>query len=101
MKDMKLKAKGLIQKQDYDTALALLLPLFSRGKDAETVYLIGKCFDEKLDISNAVRFFQRALEYEPMNHDFLFAMGKAYQEFDQPDEALNVYRRIVAKKCLK
>jgi tetratricopeptide (TPR) repeat protein len=101
MNSIKEKARHLIQKQDYDSALALLIPRFTREKDAEIVYMIGKCFYEKLDISNAVRFFQRALEYDPMNREFLFAMGRAYQAFDQPAEALNIYRRIVKEKCLK
>jgi len=95
------EAKTLMQLHAYDHALALLMPLFTKERDVDIVYLIGQCFYEKLDISNAVRFFKKALEYAPENEHILYDLGRAYQEFDRPLEALEIYRKILELKELR
>jgi tetratricopeptide (TPR) repeat protein len=90
-------AKTMVDAKQYNNALELLIPLFEeRERDHELYFLLGKCFLETGDSSNAVRFFQKAIELNLREPEYLLALGRAYESFGDPIKAMDTYLKVLA-----
>jgi len=91
----KKKIHTLIGEQKFEEALEALIVLFEKsGMDAEVYYLIGTCFYAKEDVSNAVRFLEKANEIEPNRYDYLLSLGMAYEAFGEERKAFSTYVKL-------
>jgi len=96
MNEKKEKAKLLIASEEYDAARLALISLFEKDAgDAEICFLLGECFFKIGDISNAVRFYQRAAEILPHKREFFLALGSAYEAFGEEHRAIEAYLRVL------
>lgn len=97
MNEKKERAKLLIASEAYDAARLALISLFEKdAADAEICFLLGECFFKTGDISNAVRFYQRAAELHPQNREFLLSLGSAYEAFGEEHRAIEAYLKVLA-----
>jgi tetratricopeptide (TPR) repeat protein len=96
MENIFSKAKAMIEMKRYDEALDMLVPLFEeREKDDELYFLMGTCFLEKEDTSNAVRFFQKAVDLNPLEERYLLALGSAHEAFGDIVKAMDTYLKVL------
>ena len=80
MEDLRNKAIYLMKKQQYDEALPLFLDLINKNpNDPWLYYMAGQCFRFTNDMSNAIKFLEKATEIEVEEFEFWHALGIAYQ----------------------
>ncbi|MCF6206239.1 MAG: hypothetical protein L3J47_04995 [Sulfurovum sp.] len=91
------EAQGLVEQTEYNKAKEILITLFKeRADDDQMYFLLGRCFLETGDNSNAVRFFKKAVALRPHDTDYLIALGSAYEAFGEPIHAMEIYVRVLA-----
>jgi len=88
--------KQLMVQDQYNEACKRLIVLFEKNfRDPEVSFLLGKCFFNTGDISNAIRFYRKAVELRPWKREFLLALGRAYEVFGENIKAIEVYRKVL------
>lgn len=91
------EAKMLVELKRFDEAKEILMPIFEeREKDDQMYFLLGKCFLETGDNSNAVRFFQKAVDLKPREAEYLLALATAQEAFGDTIQAMDTYLKILA-----
>lgn len=87
------------EKGDIDNALQeLQLSVNDKDKGAESLHMIGLCFEEKNMLDIAVRQLEKAEPSLPVMDDkkkaILYDLGRVYEKMGQPQKALNKYKEI-------
>lgn len=68
--------RTLIESEDYNSGIAVLMPLLDAPLQGEASYLIGYCFARRGSYAEAVRYAERAVKAEPDND--AYQHGLAY-----------------------
>jgi Flp pilus assembly protein TadD len=70
------QAKAAYQRTDYDAAIRLLSP--AAGKDAADWALLGMSYFGKADYKRSAEAFEKAVQLEPRNSEYINWLGKAW-----------------------
>jgi glucose repression mediator protein len=85
-----------VELQDQDGAISYLQrSLDADDSDAQTWYLLGKCFMTKQNYRSAYDAYQHAVFRDGSNPTIWCSIGVLYQQINQPREALDAYSRAV------
>ncbi len=81
------KGMELLEKEDYHEAIAVLEDLTEKGETAEYYYNIGYLKTSEEKYTEAIEAFQKATKLDRLFAKAYEAMGRAYQQLGQQDEA--------------
>jgi tetratricopeptide (TPR) repeat protein len=85
-----------IRQGDLDGAIAQLKGMLDKKpKDANALYLIGMAYVKKQMFPEATGAFLQVAEMAPMFAAAFHQLGVCYQQQDQPEKALEYYRKTI------
>ena len=67
-------AHTLIESEDFNGAISTLMHLLDTDLKAEAFYLIGYVYAGKMDFEAAIRYIEKALEYDPENRGYRYSL---------------------------
>ena len=65
------------------------------GKSTESYINLGFVYIARNDYADAVRYFQKALESEPGNHDAINSLGYVYEKMGRFGSAKRIYEQAL------
>ncbi len=73
------RAVSQFEAGDYSSAITTLLTVVAdNGNNAEAYYWLGRCYYEKRDFHNAIKYAKRSAELAPQNSLYHQWLGRAY-----------------------
>ena len=60
-------------------------------------FYIGMCYTKLNQSEESVTWFEKALDYEPNNQNYIYQVGETYQKMNKPDKAIPYFEKIIAK----
>lgn len=88
-------AKYYFQEKKYDIAKQLLLDMTSNTKDDETMNMLGICYLETQEYSEAAAILYKLVKDYPKNHILLTNLAKAEFKIGKKQEALEHLRQAL------
>jgi len=94
--DVLLLAKAHYDQRHLDDAERLLIDLENRGeRNPEITFTLGNIADKRDDINNAVRWWQKTLEYQPQHGLAQFNIGVILYRQGRSKEARDAWQRVM------
>ena len=76
-------AQTRIELGEFNNAISILMNLLDTDLRAEAYYLIGFTYAGKKNFSSAVRYVEKALEYDPENRGYQYSLEVLKGELTQ------------------
>ncbi|NGX53535.1 MAG: Beta-barrel assembly-enhancing protease [Chlamydiae bacterium] len=95
--DLLFVAQAYFQGGYYEHCLEILFPLIPHTRNGKVLILAGELYYEQKNYSEAIRFYQKALEFADNLSRVLNRLGHAYLRSKQLDRAEKIFRMILEK----
>lgn len=89
--DMIAAAEKLYNKKDYDNALNLYSNILLYYSNSDIYVKMGNCYNKIGDEKQALEFWQKAFELDPMNSDALINIGNSYYSNNDYELAISYW----------
>jgi cytochrome c-type biogenesis protein CcmH/NrfG len=81
---------------NHDTAISMLTKsIDADGNDAQTWYLLGRCYMSQQKYNKAYESYQQAVHRDSRNPIFWCSIGVLYFQINQYRDALDAYSRAI------
>jgi tetratricopeptide (TPR) repeat protein len=89
------KARELLEKQDYNSVIAMLAPKKFILQDADAINMLGVAYMETRQIDSALSCFNQAIKLNNRNYKYFYNRGNAFWQMGMPEEALKDFDRAL------
>ncbi|MFH1427251.1 MAG: tetratricopeptide repeat protein [Patescibacteria group bacterium] len=88
-------ARVFIKEKNETEAIKLLTELTSKYNDPEIHYELGRAYYNLGETENAINFFNKVLEIDPLHANALYSLGLAYELIGEDKEALIYFKKVL------
>lgn len=85
--------KALFYMSNYNQSLMILLQVYKQGI-VESDYFIGANYHHMKDFKNALRWYQKALDRQPSNPEYIKAIASLYKQMGDYTKATHYIMRL-------